>query len=157
MQLQSGERIKNYSVGFTEPFLFGRPITGGINLFRRDIRYINQFTQSSVGATTSLGVRVKQWSQLFVSYSYEETVVKELNPLFLNPDFLRFNPFLQDALLLGAGGARTISKVTPTFLLNTVDHPIFPSTGKKYTLAFEYAGSGATRSSTSRSPRGSGI
>ena len=142
LQLQSGERIKNYSVGFTEPFLFGRPITGGINLFRRDIRYINQFTQSSVGATTSLGVRVKQWSQLFVSYSYEETVVKELNPLFLNPDFLRFNPFLQDALLLGAGGARTISKVTPTFLLNTVDHPIFPSTGKKYTLAFEYAGLG---------------
>ena len=142
VQLQNGQRIKNYSVGFSEPYLFGRPITGGINLFRRDIRYINQFTQSSVGIATSLGRRVRQWSQFFVSYSYEETIVKELNPLFLNPDFLRSNPFLQDALLLGQGGVRTISKVTPTFLLNTVDHPIFPTTGKKYTLSFEYAGLG---------------
>ena len=140
--LQNGERIKNYNVGFTEPYLFGRPITGGINLFRRDIQFINQFTQSSIGATTSLGVRVGQWSQAFVSYSYEETLVKELNPLFLDPDFLRSNPFLQDALLLGQDGARTISKVTPSFLLNTVDHPIFPTTGKKYTLSFEFAGLG---------------
>ena len=142
LALQNGQRIKNYSVAFSEPFLFGRPITGGVTLFRRDIRYINQFTQSSIGATTSLGFRVRRWSQLFLSYSYEETVVKELNPLFLNPNFLRFNPFLQDALLLGQGGARTISKVTPTFMLNTVDHPIFPTTGKKYTLAFEAAGLG---------------
>ena len=142
LSLQNGERVKNYNVGFTEPFLFGRPITGGINVFRRDIRFINQFTQSSIGATTSIGVRVKRWSQLFVSYSFEETEVTELNPAFLNPDLLRFNPFLQDALLIGQDGARTISKVTPTFLLNTVDHPIFPTTGKKYTAAFEYAGLG---------------
>ena len=142
LSLQNGERVKNYNVGFTEPFLFGRPITGGINVFRRDIRFINQFTQNSIGATTSIGVRVKRWSQLFVSYSFEETEVTELNPAFLNPDLLRFNPFLQDALLLGQDGARTISKVTPTFLLNTVDHPIFPTTGKKYTAAFEYAGLG---------------
>ena len=142
LQLQSGERVKNYSIGFTEPFLFGRPITGGLSVFRRDIRYINQFTQSSLGATASLGRRVKRWSQLFVSYSYEETEVTELNPAFLDPRLLQFNPFLQDALLIGQDGARTISKVTPTFLLNTVDHPIFPTTGKKYTLAFEYAGLG---------------
>ena len=142
LQLQNGERIKNYNIGFTEPYMFGRPITAGINLFRRDIRFINQFTQSSIGATTSLGRRVRRWSQVFFAYSYEETEVKELNPAFLDPRLLQFNPFLQDALLIGQGGARTISKVTPTFLLNTVDHPIFPTTGKKYTVAFEYAGLG---------------
>ena len=141
LSLQNGERIKNYNVGFTEPYLFGRPITGGVNVFRRDIRFINQFTQNSTGMTTSLGVRVKRWSQFFMSYSFEETAVTELNPAFLNPDLLRFNPFLQDALLIGQD-KRTISKVTPSFLLNTVDHPIFPTTGKKYSLAFEYAGLG---------------
>ena len=141
LSLQNGERIKNYNIGFTEPYLFGRPITGGVNLFRRDIRFINQFTQGSLGLTTSLGVRVKRWSQFFVAYSFEETEVTELNPAFLNPALLRFNPFLQDALLIGQD-KRTISKVTPTFMLNTVDHPIFPATGKKYTLAFEYAGLG---------------
>ena len=142
LSLQNGERIKNYNIGFSEPYLFGRPITGGITVFRRDIRFIHQFTQSSMGATTSLGRRVGRWSQFFFAYSYEETLVKELNPAFLDPRLLQFNPFLQDVLLIGQGGARTISKVTPTFMLNTVDHPIFPTTGKKYTVAFEYAGIG---------------
>ena len=142
LSLQSGERVKNYNIGFTEPYLFGRPITGGFNLFRRDIRFINQFTQSSLGGTTSIGVRVGQWSQAFMSYSFEETEVTELNPLFEDPNLLRFNPFLQDTLLLGQGGKRTISKITPTFLLNTVNHPIFPTTGKRYTLGFELAGLG---------------
>ncbi len=142
VQIQNGQRVKNYNIGFTEPFLFGRPITGGLNGFRRDIRYINQFTQSSIGGSASVGVRIGQWSQLATSYSYEETEVKELNPLFMDPAFLRFNPFLQDTLLLGQDGARKISKITPTFQLNTVDHPIFPTTGKKYTLAFQFAGLG---------------
>ena len=142
LSAQTGERIKNYNVGFTEPFLFGKPITGGFNVFRRDIRFINQFTQSSIGATTSVGFRVGQWSQMFFNYSYEETEVTELNPLFQDPALLRFNPFLQDALLIGQGGARTISSVTPTFVMNTVDHPIFPTTGKSYTAALEVAGLG---------------
>ena len=146
LQLQNGERMKNYTVGFTEPYLFGKPVTAGFNVFRRDIRFINQFTQSSIGATTSLGYRVGQWSQMFLGYSYEETSVRELNPIFLNPQLLRYNPFLQDALLLGQGNERTISKVTPSFLRNTVDHPIFPTTGTRYTLGVQLAGAGGDTS-----------
>ena len=139
VSLQNGERIKNYVLGFTEPYLFGKPVTAGFNVFRRDIRFINQFTQSSVGATTSLGMRAGRWSQFFLGYSFEETDVQEINPAFLSPRLLQFNPFLQDALLLGEGGARTISSVTPSFVFNTVDHPIFPMTGQRYTAAFEMA------------------
>ena len=142
MNMQHGDRMKNYTVGFSEPYLFGKPITGGLNVFRRDIQFINQFTQSSIGGGGSIGYRVGQWSQMFVGYSYEMTDVRELNPIFLRPDILRFNPFLQDALLLGVDGARTISKVTPSFRYNTVDHPIFPTTGKQYNLAIELAGVG---------------
>ena len=139
VSLQNGERIRNYVLGFTEPYLLGKPVTAGFNVFRRDIRFINQFTQSSVGATTSFGLRVGRWSQMFLGYSYEETDVEEINPAFLNPRLLQFNPFLQDALLLGEGGARTISSVTPSFVYNTVDHPIFPMSGQRYTAAFELA------------------
>jgi len=142
VSVQNGERIKNYQLSFTEPYLFGKPITGGLNVFRRDIRFINQFTQSSIGGGGSIGYRVGQWSQMFVGYSYEATNVSELNPAFLNPDLLRFNPFLADALLLGQDSARTISKVTPSFRFNTVDHPIFPTTGKSYSLSLELAGAG---------------
>ena len=142
VSVQNGERIKDYTIGFTEPYLFGRPITGGLNVFRRDIRFVNQFTQGSIGAGGSIGFRVGRWSQMFVGYSYEATNVKELNPIFTSPEILRFNPFLQDALLLGVDGARTISKVTPSFRHNTVDHPIFPTTGKSFSAGIELAGLG---------------
>lgn len=137
VSVQNGERIKNYQLSFTEPYLFNKPITGGLNLFRRDIRFIRQFTQSSIGGGASIGFRVGQWSQMFVAYSYEATNVRELNPAFLNPEILRFNPFLADALLLGQDSARTISKIIPSFRLNTIDHPIFPTTGKSYSLSIE--------------------
>ncbi len=142
VSVQNGERIKDYTIGFTEPYLFGRPITGGLNVFRRDIRFVNQFTQGSIGGGGSIGFRVGRWSQMFVGYSYEATDVKELNPIFTSPEILRFNPFLQDALLLGVDGARTISKVTPSFRHNTVDHPIFPTTGKSFSAGIELAGLG---------------
>src|SRR5262249_25435581 len=40
MSIQSGSRAQNYSISFTEPFLFDRNITGGAQLFKTDIRYI---------------------------------------------------------------------------------------------------------------------
>ncbi|MDA1092761.1 MAG: outer membrane protein assembly factor BamA [Acidobacteria bacterium] len=141
VSVQNGERMKNYQLSFTEPYLFDKPITGGLNAFRRDIRFINQFTQKSLGGGGSIGFRVGDWSQMFLGYSYEATDVGEINPAFLNPDILRFNPFLADALLLGQG-ARTTSKVTPSFRRTTVDHPIFPTTGTSYSLSLELAGAG---------------
>jgi outer membrane protein insertion porin family len=52
---------------------------------------------------------------------------------------LERNPFLTDSLLLGNGGKRTISRVTPSFVHNTVDNPIFPNTGKRFTTGVDLA------------------
>ena len=55
LSVQSGSRAQNYQLAFTEPFLFDRNITGGFDLFRRDIRYVGQFTQQSTGGVVSFG------------------------------------------------------------------------------------------------------
>ena len=55
---------------------------------------------------------------------------------------IEFSPYLKDALLIGQGGRRTISKVTPTFSLNSVDNPISPVTGRRYTASVGFAGLG---------------
>ena len=52
------------------------------------------------------------------------------------------NPFYDDALLLGSGGRRTVSKVVPSFVHNTVDNPIFPSSGRRFTASVDFAGPG---------------
>ena len=142
----SGSRAKNYQLAFTEPFLFGRPISGGFSLHKRDIRYIGQFTESSVGTNVTAGLPIADFTRMFMSYSYEEVKVKEVNPLFTNSRFVRLNPYFADALLIGRGGVRTISKITPSIRHNTVDHPIFPTTGRSYSTGIELAGLGGNAS-----------
>ena len=79
---------------------------------------------------------------MFVTYSYEATKVSDLNPVYYAPELVQRNPYLRDSLLLGEGGRRTISKVTPSFVHNTVDNPIFPNSGTRLTGSIDFAGLG---------------
>jgi outer membrane protein insertion porin family len=171
LSLQAGERAQNYQVAFTEPFLFDRNITGGFDVFKRKLQYIGYYTQKSSGGNVVFGFPVADFSRLFMNYSYEQVRMTDLNEAFIDPscivspdgcssisiedirngtstlnenavELLRRNPFVYDSLLIGAGGKRTVSKITPSFVHNTVDHPIFPTTGRRYTASIDMAGLG---------------
>ena len=167
LSLQAGSRAENYQVAFSEPFLFDRNITGGIDVYKRSLQYINQFTQESAGGNVLFGFPVADFSRLFMTYSYESTSVSDFNEAFFDPncyfresgcrdislddpsqltpdalELLRRNPFLTDSLLIGQGGKRTISKVVPSFVFNTVDNPIFPTTGRRLSASIDLAGLG---------------
>jgi outer membrane protein insertion porin family len=137
--LQEGSRAKNYQVAFSEPYLFDRPITAGVDLFVREIRYIGQFTQASRGGNTVWGFPLANFTRLFMGYSYEDTEVKDVDAFF-DP------ALLSRYLLLGEEGRRRISKVTPSVVHNTVDNPIFASSGKRYSASFDIAGLGGDTS-----------
>jgi outer membrane protein insertion porin family len=167
LSLQAGSRAENYQVAFSEPFLFDRNITGAVDVYRRSLRYVNQFTQESTGGNLLFGFPVADFSRLFMTYSYESTSVSDFNEAFFDPtcyyreggcrdislddpsqltpdalELLRRNPFLTDSLLIGQGGKRTISKVVPSFVFNTVDNPIFPTTGRRLSASMDMAGLG---------------
>lgn len=148
LSLQGGSRANNYSLAFTEPFLFDRNITGSANVFRSEVRYIGQFTQLTTGATAGIGLPLgRGFGRMFVNYSYERVGVSDINDYYLNnPQLLQGNPFLADTLLLNkngqSSGDRVISRVSPSVVYNSVDQPIFPNTGKKLTAAIDLAGIG---------------
>jgi outer membrane protein insertion porin family len=102
-----------------------------------------------------------------MTYSYESTSVSDFNEAFfdsscffretgcrdiditdptqLTPDaleILRRNPYLYDSLLIDQGGKRTVSKIVPSFVFNTVDNPIFPTTGRRLSMSMDMAGLG---------------
>jgi len=168
LNIQSGARAHNYQLSFTEPFLFDRPITGGIDVFNRDVQYIGSFTQASKGGNIVFGWPLGNFTRGFVNYSYEQVSVRDFNQAFFDPnclfsttgcaqvaleslkqqspEWLTRNPYLADTLLIGQNGRRTISKVTPSMVFNTVDQPIFPTTGKRLTLSMDLAGLGGNTS-----------
>jgi len=142
VSVQAGSLAQNYTVGFTEPFLFERNQTAGVQVFRQDIRYVSQFTQKTDGFTLTYGYPLGNFTRMFVNYSYERVQVTEISDLYKDTAILRRNPFLADSLLVGQGGYRTISKITPSYVHNTVDNPIFPTSGVRYTLSTDLAGLG---------------
>jgi outer membrane protein insertion porin family len=142
VSLQVGSRSENYQVAFSEPFLFDRNITGGVDVYKRTLRYIDQFTQEATGGNVTGGFPLAGFSRMFLQYSYEAVKVSDLNPVFYAPELVQRNPYLRDSLLLGQGGQRTISKVTPSFVHNTVDNPIFPNSGKRISMSMDFAGIG---------------
>jgi outer membrane protein insertion porin family len=148
--MSAGSRAQNYTVAFTEPFLFDRNMTGSVNLYRADVRYINQFTQRSTGGVVGLGYPLGGFTRLFTNYSYERVRVTDINTAYTDPQVLARNPFLRDSLLIGANvganGERIISKITPSLVHNTVDQPIFPNQGVRYTAAIDLAGLGGNTS-----------
>ena len=164
VSMQTGARVSDYQVAFTEPFLFDRPITGSVDVHRRDIEYLYQFTQGSTGGNLTMGFPMANFSRFFLNYSYDRVYVRDLNQAFFGAEcvytqegcqtiefdkltdeqrqIIEFSPYLKDALLIGEGGKRTISKITPTFSLNSIDNPITPTSGRRYTASLGVAGIG---------------
>src|SRR3954453_9227688 len=143
---QQGSRATNYKLAFTEPFLFNNPQTAAVDLFIRELQYIGLYTQASKGGNVVYGFQVQDFGRMFVNYSYENVEIKDLNPLFNDPLVLFGNPLLADSLLTQQGGKRIISKIGPSYVFNTVDNPIFPTAGKRYSLSFDVAGIGGNTS-----------
>ena len=161
VSMQAGDRAQNYQLAFTEPFLFDRNITGGFDIYKRALQYIGYYTQKSTGGNLVFGFPVADFSRMFVNYSYEQVRMTDLNARFLDPfcdltaegcaaidldnlnetvrETLRRNPFLYDSLLIGENGRRTVSKIVPSFVHNTIDNPIFPNQGKRLTAAIDLA------------------
>ncbi|MBM3779206.1 MAG: hypothetical protein FJW23_13395, partial [Acidimicrobiia bacterium] len=164
VSMQAGSRAQNYQLAFTEPFLFERNISGGIDIYKRTLQYISQFTQAATGGNLTFGFPVAAFSRMFFNYSYEGVSVQDINEAFFDSTCLYLergcsevsldnlsasqllliqrNPYLYDSLLVGQSGRRTVSKVTPSFIHNTVDNPIFPNRGKRFTLSLDLAGLG---------------
>jgi outer membrane protein insertion porin family len=161
---QKGRRSSNYQIAITEPYLFDRAITAGVDLFKRRIRYdtlgtgadgtykVLGYIQNVTGVSLVTGLPVKRFSRLFLSYAYEiidvsyqESAYDPNNPYLNNPNYgyggavpgVGYDPSLG---YLGEQGRRRESRLTPSFVHNTVDNPYSPRSGLKTTLTLQLAG-----------------
>jgi outer membrane protein insertion porin family len=139
---QSGSRTKNYQLALTEPYLFDRPITAGIDLFKRKITYesvgtVVGFTQATTGGAIVAGLPLGRFTRMYANYSYEVidvSNVKEPTTTSTSGQPI-FDPFL-----FGEEGRRRESRVSPSIVLNTVNNPWMPHSGVKLVGGAQVAG-----------------
>jgi outer membrane protein insertion porin family len=145
---QSGRRTKNYQIAITEPYFLDRPITAGFDVFKRKLQYesfanVPGFTREGTGLSLVFGIPVGRFSRMFSNYSYEVVNIQNITASttgatptqVVDPRSPLFDPFF-----LGEEGKRRESKVSPSFIYNTVDNPWTPRDGIKLTLSSPVAG-----------------
>jgi outer membrane protein insertion porin family len=158
---QIGQFQRSVLFGFTEPYLFDRPISTGFTI--SSSRFVfNQseqtslllgqkiqiapsieqdYNQNSTGITVfaSYPLRKFSFTRLGVTYGYTDTSIQSFSQS--STDLFQV---LQFQSLAGPSALSGIhqSQISPTLTYNTVDNPINPTKGKSFYYALGFAGLG---------------
>ncbi len=154
-----GERQRNFIFGFTEPYLFDRPISTGFTIFSSRFSFdqaretslllgqsvqfnpqtAQNYTQNSKGFTVFASYPLKRFSFTRLGLTYGLTY-SDINPFSdaskIIFEQLRFRSFAGPSALNGI----VSSRLTPTITYNTVNHPINPTGGKSFFLSSSFEG-----------------
>ena len=138
--VQTGNRTQNYQIAITDPYFMDKPVTLGFDVFKRTLK-LREFTRGDIGGRLVFGLPLGRWSRVFMNYGYSVITIREPDPdIVLNYYDLYYNSSYLDPRFYGLSGNFRESKISPSLVYNTVDHPIFPSTGRKLTAALDVAG-----------------
>ncbi|MBZ5601090.1 MAG: outer membrane protein assembly factor BamA [Acidobacteriia bacterium] len=163
LSTQLGTVQTSAQLGFTEPYLFDRPLQAGFTIFTSRFNFdqareasilsgqnliplFNQlgnsnllnYVSNSYGFTTFVSYPLKRsFARVGISYGYTIQSVQTLSDAagtyFQYLNFQNINGPNQ------LDGIRS-STITPSFTYNSVDHPITPSRGKALSIALAYSG-----------------
>lgn len=165
IQINLGNLARSAMFGFTQPYMFDRPLQFGFTVFGNKVSYnqarqlsifsgqslnlpsgvlqnLQNYSQSSVGFTTSLSYPLRRsFKRLGMTYSLDRSNLIPLSTasrsLF---DFLAFQGITGPQAVNGI----ITSKIFPNFSFNTLDSGISPHKGQQMTLGVELAGLGGT-------------
>ena len=164
LQTTLGTVQRNVTLGFTEPYLFDKPLQAGFTVFMSRFDY-NQARQASILAGTDLTALYNQLGQnnllnyvsnsrgfttfmsyplkrsfarVGISYGYTVQSVSTLTPA-ANSYYTYLN-FLNISGPNQLDGIKS-STITPSFTYNTVNHPITPTAGKSLSMSVQFSGS----------------
>jgi outer membrane protein insertion porin family len=147
---------KQVDVSFTEPYLFDRNISLGVNVYRRDLNSFNQFQsnrttiyqQATTGLQVRVGIPVTEFISAVGSYTlnYDDISVDQTqyfsdrqNPPTLECDPIRGGRYLCDAL-----GKRTSSILGVSLVYDSLDSRYRPTRGKASSVSVDFAGLGGS-------------
>ena len=147
---------KSANLSFSEPYVFDRNISAGVDIYRRDLNsfnYLNNdrnttFQQTTTGGQLRLGVPLTEYSSLVGSYTLNfDDVSLDENQFFSDrqsPPLFECDPLLAGRYLCEALGKRTSSILGLTYAYDTLDSRVRPTRGNSMSLTGEFAGLGGS-------------
>jgi outer membrane protein insertion porin family len=142
------------SISFTEPYVFDKNISVGVDVYRRDYNngYYNRQSATYESATTGLqlraGVPLTEYLTAIARYTFNhENVTVDRNLYYgdFDGDGVRTcEPLLAGRYLCDAIGTRTSSILGLSIVHNSLDNRQRPTRGETATVSLDFAGLGGS-------------
>jgi len=154
LSLNYSQFSRSAQLSFTEPYVFDRNISAGVDIYRRDFRSFNflnfqrnnTFEQATTGFSARLGVPLTEFMSLIASYTLnDENVTLDEAQFFSDPDgdgVPTCDPLLAGRFLCDAIGQRLSSIVGLNVNYNSLNSRLRPTRGANINAGVEFAGLG---------------
>ncbi|HBM06059.1 MAG TPA: outer membrane protein assembly factor BamA [Erythrobacter sp.] len=154
LSLNYSRYSKSAQVSFSEPYVFDRNISAGVDIYRRDTNSFNfrnnerntTFEQSTTGLQVRAGVPLTEYVSAIGSYTFNYDDVSLDEGLYFSDrdgdGIATCDPILASRYLCEAIGERTSSIVGLTFNYDTLNSRLRPSRGETVSWTTEFAGLG---------------
>jgi outer membrane protein insertion porin family len=166
VQASIGNRQRDLLFGFTEPYLFDRPLQAGFTVYTRKFNFdqaqqlsilsgqklnlpsaylqnLQNYSQSSTGftLTSSYPLGRRSLKRVGLTYSFDRSSLVAVSTAS--------QILFQNLAFRGISGPNSLtgiitSKILPSFSVNTLDAALFPHSGHSLFLGGEVAGLGGT-------------
>ena len=141
---------KSAQLSFTEPYVFDRNVSFGMDVYRRDYNNFN-FTgtdrntiygQTTTGLQMRAGVPLTEFTSVVGRYTFNiDNVTLDQNQFYSNGVC---DPLLAGRYLCDAIGKRTTSSLALSWVYDTLDNRARPSRGHVVSVTAEFAGLGGS-------------
>lgn len=152
LSLNYSRYSKSGSISFTEPYLFDRNISAGIDIYRQDYNngyYKNQtatYQQSTTGLSARVGVPLTEYMSVIGRYTLNlENITIDEATYFADFDgdgVRQCEPLLSGRYLCDALGSRVNSILGVSLVHNSLDSRLRPTRGENVSLNLDVAGLG---------------
>lgn len=165
LDAQVGSRMRNVTFGFTEPYLFDRPVQAGFTIYTTRFNFdqareysilsgrnllplfetygsqnLLNYISQGYGFTTFASYPLRRsFARLTLTYGYDRQNIETLSEA--SKVYFQYINFQGLDGPNSLSGIRT-SRVVPGYHYNTVDHPITPSRGREVFVSTSFAGIG---------------
>lgn len=150
-ELRLSANISSFSrsveAGFTEPYLFGRNLALGVDVFTRDFRSFRftannsrdtTYTQVSTGFNVRVGFPITEYWAMQARYGLSFENIQLDQALFFTNGVC--DPLLAGRFLCEALGKRTVSTLGYSVIFNNLNNNFRPSAGRRFSISQDLAG-----------------
>lgn len=147
---------RSATLSFSEPYVFDRNISMGVDIYRRDMNnwnYYNQdrdttFQQTTTGIQIRAGVPITEHASLIGRYTFNIDNVYLDEGLYysdrVTPGTFECDPLLAGRYLCDAIGRRTSSIFGLSLMYDTLDNRVRPTRGESLQVSLDVAGLGGS-------------